>query len=103
MCGSRNKHGDTDAQLLKYSVGAFHNMKLKAFKSDLLFITQWPATVPKGLSYYFCMMIEGSGSIPLTSESGSGSKFFWGLPDPDPLVRGMDPDPDPDPSIIMQK
>ena len=24
-----------------------------------------------------------------------------GLPDPDPLVRGMDPDPDP--SIIMQK
>jgi hypothetical protein len=43
---------------------------------------------------------------------------FFGLPDPDPLVRGMDPDPDPlvrgmdpdpaldpdpFPSIIMQK
>jgi hypothetical protein len=30
---------------------------------------------------------------------------FFGLPDPDPLVRGMDPDPtlDPDPSIIMEK
>jgi hypothetical protein len=30
--------------------------------------------------------------------------MFVGLPDPDPLVRGMDPDPalDPDPSIIMQ-
>ena len=30
---------------------------------------------------------------------------FFGLPDPDLLVRGMDPDPalDPDPSIIMQK
>ncbi len=32
---------------------------------------------------------------------------FLGLPDPDPLIRGMDPDPDlaldPDPSIIMQK
>jgi hypothetical protein len=32
---------------------------------------------------------------------------FFGLPDPDPLVSGMDPDPaldpDPDPSIIMQK
>jgi len=27
--------------------------------------------------------------------------MFWGLPDPDPPVRGMDPDPDP--SIIMQK
>ncbi len=33
--------------------------------------------------------------------------MFSGLPDPDPLVRGMDPDPapdtDPDPSLIMQK
>ncbi len=28
----------------------------------------------QGFSYYFCMMIEGSGSIPLTSGSGSG----WG-------------------------
>jgi len=30
---------------------------------------------------------------------------FLGLPDSDPLVRGMnsDPDPDPDPSIIKQK
>jgi hypothetical protein len=30
---------------------------------------------------------------------------FFGLPYPDPLVRGMDPDPalDPDPSIIIQK
>jgi len=29
---------------------------------------------------------------------------FFGLPDLDPLVRGMDPDPplDPDPFIIMQ-
>ncbi len=34
-----------------------------------------------------------------------GIHMFFGLPDPDPLVRGMDPDPalDPDPSIIMQK
>jgi hypothetical protein len=40
------------------------------------------------------------------SESGStGSTCFFGLPDPDPLVRGMHPDPapDPDPSMIMQK
>jgi len=29
--------------------------------------------------------------------------MFLGLPDPDPLVRGMDPDPAPDPSIIIQK
>jgi hypothetical protein len=32
---------------------------------------------------------------------------FFGLPDPDPIVRGMDPDlaldPYTDPSIIMQK
>ena len=38
--------------------------------------------------------------------SGSGSEIhrihvFFGLLDPDPLVRGMDPDPDP--SIVMQK
>jgi hypothetical protein len=26
----------------------------------------------QGLSYYFCLMIEGSGSIPLNSGSGSG-------------------------------
>jgi hypothetical protein len=29
--------------------------------------------------------------------------MFLDLPDPDPLVRGMDPDLDPDPSIIKQK
>jgi hypothetical protein len=31
--------------------------------------------------------------------------MFLGLPDPDPLVRGMDlaPEPAPDPSIIMEK
>ncbi len=34
----------------------------------------------QGFSYYFCMMIEGSGSIRLTSGSGSGSwrpKNMW--------------------------
>jgi hypothetical protein len=29
--------------------------------------------------------------------------MFLGLPDPDPLEKGMDPDPAPDPSIIKQK
>ncbi len=28
----------------------------------------------QGFSYYFCMMTEGSGSIPLTAGSGSGSR-----------------------------
>jgi hypothetical protein len=32
----------------------------------------------KSFSYYFCMMIEGSGSIPLTNRSGSGRlKNMW--------------------------
>ncbi len=32
----------------------------------------------QGFSYYFCMMIEGSGSIPLTSRSGSRRpKNMW--------------------------
>jgi hypothetical protein len=45
----------------------------------------------------------------LVLPAGFRIHMFWGLPDPDPLVRGMDPDPDPaldpdpDPSIIMQK
>ena len=28
----------------------------------------------QGFSYYFCLMIEGSGSIPLTNGSGSGAR-----------------------------
>jgi hypothetical protein len=42
----------------------------------------------QGFSYYFCMMIEGSGfgSTPLTSIV-------------DPRHFGVDPDPDPDPRI----
>ncbi len=32
----------------------------------------------QGFSYYFCKMIEGSGSIPLTNGSGSGKpKNMW--------------------------
>jgi hypothetical protein len=32
----------------------------------------------QGFSYYICLMIEGSGSIPLTNGSGSGrSKNTW--------------------------
>jgi hypothetical protein len=46
----------------------------------------------------------GSGTLTnircCGSGSGSTGSPFLGLPDPDPLVRGMDPDPDP--SIIMQ-
>ncbi len=58
-------------------------------------------------------------NLSILQEKGTNQAVFWiriririhrlhvffGLPDPDPLVRGMDPDPalDPDPSIIMQK
>jgi hypothetical protein len=28
----------------------------------------------QSFSYYFCLMIKGSGSIPLTNGSGSGSR-----------------------------
>jgi hypothetical protein len=47
----------------------------------------------------------GSGTSILTQKLISVLRIrihmFLGLPDPDPLVRGMDPDPDP--SIITQK
>ena len=43
----------------------------------------------QGFSYYFCMMIEGSGSIPQTNWSGSGR--------PKKHVDPVDPDPDSDP------
>ena len=40
----------------------------------------------------------GTFVLPFLSVSGST------LPDPDPIVRGIDPDPDPDPSMrLLQK
>jgi hypothetical protein len=52
-------------------------------------------------------MIEGSGSIPLTNGSGSGSrrpKNMWRDPvDPDPVDPDpVDPDPDSDPQYWFQ-
>jgi hypothetical protein len=43
-------------------------------------------------------------SVPDPNPDPPDPRVFFGLPDPDPLVRGMDPDPalNPDPSIIMQ-
>ncbi len=52
----------------------FHNFsKIKSLKESQNRRNQ-------DFSYYFCMMIEGSGSIPLTNESGFGSgrpKNMW--------------------------
>jgi hypothetical protein len=60
----------------------------------------WPRIRDPGLKKF------GSGiNIPNPQHCESVLRIrihmFLGLPDPDPLVRGMDPDPDP--SIIMQK
>ncbi len=35
--------------------------------------------------------------------SGIRIRMFMSLPDPDPLVRGMDPAPAPDPSLFSHK
>ncbi len=47
---------------------------------------------------YLCGQCSASGSFHRIH-------MFWGLPEPDPLVRRVDPDPalapDPDPSIIL--
>ncbi len=56
------------------------------------------------------MSFHGHSSVPdpnPNSDPDPPDPRVFGLPDPDPLVRGMDPDPaldpDPYPSIIMQK
>jgi hypothetical protein len=55
----------------------------------------------KFFSYYFCLMMEGSGFVPLTSVADPDPqvRMFLGLLDPDldPLVRGTDS------SVIKQK
>ncbi len=50
----------------------------------------------RGFSCFFCLM-EGSGSVQIVLRIRI--YMFWGVLDPDLLVRGMDPDP----SNIMQK
>jgi hypothetical protein len=66
----------------------------------------------QGFSYYFCMMIEGSrsgsGSIPLTNGSGSGSrrpKNMWNrwirIQEAQKHVDPVDPDPDPQHCLKM--
>jgi hypothetical protein len=63
---------------------------------------------------YYHGIIDHSGITFKVSHSISPTKavlririhrihMFFGLPNPDPLVRGMDPDPHPDPSMIMKK
>ena len=58
--------------------------------------------------YFFVALISVADSDP-NPDRIHRIHMFLGLPDPDPLVRGMDPDPDPalgpdpDPSIIMPK
>ena len=57
------------------------------------------------------MLITGTSYRVVSSVPDPPDPRVFGLPDPDPLVRGMDPDsdpdsdpaPDPDPCIIMQK
>jgi hypothetical protein len=52
---------------------------------------------------FFCLLLFDSVADP--DPALDPDPPVLGLPDPDPLVRGMDPDPalDPDPSIIVQK
>jgi hypothetical protein len=51
---------------------------------------------------FFCLLLFDSVADP--DPALDPDPPVLGLPDPDPLVRGMDPDPalDPDPSIIKQ-
>jgi hypothetical protein len=54
-----------------FKVNLHHFSKIKSQKESQNSRNQ-------GFCYYFCMMIEGSGSIPLTNGSGSGRpKNMW--------------------------
>jgi hypothetical protein len=45
----------------------------------------------QGFSYYFCMTIKGSGSIPLTSGPDRGGRKTCGSGGPDPEHWSADP------------
>jgi hypothetical protein len=51
------------------------------------------------------LLITGTSYRVVSSVPDPPDPRVFGLPDPDPLVRGMDPDSDPDTDacIIMQK
>jgi hypothetical protein len=87
------------------------------FRFPRMFIVQLPKKstsitkiiLLKYISYFYLLnwairWATVVSSVPDPNPDPRDPRVF-GLPDPDPLVRGMDPDPalDPDPSIIMQK
>ncbi len=69
--------------------------KLPAVHSSLLFLIQ----ILLGISTF--LLLGVFISLDESMRKSIRIRTFLGLPDPDPLVRGMDPVPDP--SIIEQK
>ncbi len=68
---AKNKFFNTIFSAYYFLLHLHHFSKIKSQKESLNSRNQ-------GFSYFFCMMIEGSGSIPLTSGSGSGRpKNTW--------------------------
>ncbi len=61
---------------LKKSFSAYYFLKVHLHHFSKI---KWPKEVKKQyesrffLQYYFCLLMEGSGSVPLTNGSGSGS------------------------------
>jgi hypothetical protein len=86
-------------------------MKFRSFQIVKIFYKK----CKKNFFYKKCLMIKTSvADQDLNPDPDTPDPHVLGLPDPDPLVRGMDPDPlvrgmDPDPdlapypSIIKQK
>jgi hypothetical protein len=53
-------------------------------------LTDLPSRLPTQASTLYANNIS---KLMLSMQAVLGIRMFWGLPDPDPLVRGTDPDP----------
>ncbi len=58
----------------------------------------WVHQVPSYRTVYDTVYVENASA---SAQCWDPEPDVFGLPDPDPLVRGMDPAPDPDPSLFF--
>ncbi len=68
---SRNQDANKTLIFYNFFFTAYFFMKVHFWRYTSGFLQN---SRNQGFAYYFCLMIEGSGSVPLTNGSGSGSR-----------------------------